>query len=83
MSATLTTRDVDVLIAARNALASGEAIRLREQAGLSQRQVAAHIRVTHVAVGRWERGQRSPRGSAGLRYARFLARLAEQLGEDA
>lgn len=49
---------------------------LREQAGLSQADLAATLDVTRTAVTRWELGQRSPRGELAERYAAALDRLA-------
>lgn len=55
---------------------SGRARELRESAGLTQGEVARDCEVTQVAVLRWERGERRPRGRNALAYHRVLARLA-------
>ncbi len=54
---------------------SGAARAVRESAGLSLEEVAAAVGVTGSAVGRWERGERIPRGPRALIYARLLERL--------
>jgi transcriptional regulator with XRE-family HTH domain len=61
----------------RRLLASGEARRIRELAGLSLSDVAADIGVTGSAVYRWERGERVPRGRAAADYAVLLLAMRE------
>ncbi|MFE2478033.1 helix-turn-helix domain-containing protein [Streptomyces sp. NPDC059389] len=51
--------------------------RLREQWGLSTRQVAVAFGVTPATVRSWECGRATPRGSRKEAYRRFLAGLAE------
>ncbi|MFH8259294.1 helix-turn-helix domain-containing protein [Streptomyces roseolus] len=51
--------------------------RLREQWGLSTRQVAAAFGVTPATVRSWEHGRSAPRGSRKEAYRRFLAGLAQ------
>jgi DNA-binding transcriptional regulator YiaG len=51
---------------------------LREQAGLSQADVAAALGVGRTAVTRWEMGTRSPRRPMQVAYAELLERLAGQ-----
>jgi transcriptional regulator with XRE-family HTH domain len=64
---------------ARRLAASGEAKTIREQAGLSIREVAGAIDVSPSGLFLWENGERTPRGDAAVRYAKFL----EQLGRRA
>lgn len=52
---------------------------LRQQLGLSQREVAELLDVTRVSVSRWETGERTPRGELLLRYLELLGRLAREL----
>lgn len=59
----------------RDQAQSGEARRLREDAGLSLTEVAKAIGVTASAVSQWESGRRRPRGIAALKYAAVLASL--------
>ncbi|MGW4050233.1 helix-turn-helix domain-containing protein [Streptomyces sp. NPDC004779] len=55
----------------------GERRRLREQWGLSTRQVALAFGVTPATVRSWERGRSTPRGGRKEAYRRFLAGLAQ------
>ncbi|MFF9147383.1 helix-turn-helix domain-containing protein [Streptomyces sp. NPDC014861] len=55
----------------------GERRRLREQWGLSTRQVAQAFGVTPATVRSWERGRSTPRGGRKEAYRRFLAGLAQ------
>lgn len=48
---------------------------LRENAGLSQQDIAEAVGVTRQAVGHWESGIRRPRGTALARYVEALAVL--------
>ncbi|MYT23800.1 helix-turn-helix domain-containing protein, partial [Streptomyces sp. SID7760] len=54
--------------------------RLREQWGLSIRQVAAAFGVTPATVRSWEYGRSAPRGRRKEAYQRFLAGLAQHGG---
>ena len=45
---------------------------LREQAGLTQAEVAGALGVSRVAVHLWETGQRTPRGDLAVRYLGLL-----------
>jgi DNA-binding transcriptional regulator YiaG len=49
---------------------------LREQAGLSQDELAEALGVSRPTVTRWELGQRTPRGDLAERYAAALDLLA-------
>ncbi|MGW4704086.1 helix-turn-helix domain-containing protein [Streptomyces sp. NPDC004285] len=55
----------------------GERRRLREQWGLSTRQVALAFGVTPATVRSWESGRSTPRGRRKEAYGRFLAGLAQ------
>jgi DNA-binding transcriptional regulator YiaG len=59
-------------------IASGRARQLREEADLSATAMAHDLDVNPSQVGRWERGERYPRGANARRYARMLRRLAKQ-----
>jgi transcriptional regulator with XRE-family HTH domain len=63
------------LMGIRAAVASGEAKRLREAAGLSIGEVARACGVDQSTVWRWERGSRKPRGARALRYAELIDSL--------
>jgi DNA-binding transcriptional regulator YiaG len=70
--------DVAALIDARRWVRYGTARRIRERAGLSRQELANGCDVTASAVWNWEARRRVPRGSAALRYARLLRRLADE-----
>jgi DNA-binding transcriptional regulator YiaG len=55
---------------------SGEARAIRESAQLALSDIGQSIGADPSSVGRWERGERLPRGVVALRYARLLERLA-------
>jgi DNA-binding transcriptional regulator YiaG len=60
----------------RALLASGEAQRIRQQHYLSLNEIGRSIGSSDGSgVGRWERGERLPRGQAALRYLALLDRL--------
>jgi DNA-binding transcriptional regulator YiaG len=66
----------EVLVAlARDALRTGEAQLLRQEAGLTDGDIAAIVNVARPTVWRWFAGQRVPQGSAALRLAQLLVRL--------
>lgn len=75
---TTSVRTVERLVKARALVTSGEARRIREAAGLSLVNVASAVGADPSAIGRWERGERIPRGPAALKYAQLLARLKSQ-----
>ena len=52
---------------------------LREQAGLTQHDIAAALGVTRAAVSRWELGERNPRGDALDAYIVLLDRLRREV----
>ncbi len=54
---------------------SGEARRVREQAGLSLREAAAELGVDHSTLGRWETGRVAPRRDHALAWAQLLDAL--------
>lgn len=48
---------------------------IRRAKGRSLEEVGAALGVTGVTVGRWEKGERTPRGELLVRYVNFLRRL--------
>ena len=48
---------------------------LRQDAGVSQAEIAATLEIDHSTVCKWEGGQRTPRGELADRYFDFLAQL--------
>lgn len=69
------------LAEARALVASGEARLIRQKARLSLTDVAGAIGADYSSVGRWERGERVPRGPVALKYAQLLTRLQSQQAE--
>lgn len=62
----------------RNELPSPEECRrIREDAGLSQQDVADVVGATRSAVGLWEQGRRKPRQHALRRYLKALDAMKE------
>jgi DNA-binding transcriptional regulator YiaG len=51
---------------------------LREQAGVSQTEIAAVVGVSRECVSLWESQPRMPRGQNLERYLAFLERLARE-----
>lgn len=58
--------------------ASGEARRIREAAGVSTKEVAKTLGVSHSSVRHWENGEHVPHGHAALPYGRLLVALRRQ-----
>ena len=54
---------------------------IREDAGLSQADVAGPLHVTRAAVSRWETGERRPRGDLLIAYSELLQTLRREGGE--
>jgi transcriptional regulator with XRE-family HTH domain len=70
--------DADQLVslsAVRALVRSGAARSIRVAAGLSLAEVSQAVGVSTVAVYRWERGERIPRGEPALRYGDLLMAL--------
>ena len=59
----------------RRSLRSGEAKKIRQDAAVSQSEMARDIGVTPGAFSHWESGTRTPTGDAAIRYLRLLRRL--------
>jgi transcriptional regulator with XRE-family HTH domain len=51
---------------------------LREQSGLSQRDLGVALGVSREAIARWEAGERHPRPANLRRYVELLGRLAAE-----
>ena len=62
------------IAAARN-LVRGAGPRIRAEAGVTIPEAAAAIGVAPSTLWRWERGLRTPRGAAAVRYAAVLGEL--------
>lgn len=66
------TADLLLVSRARMLAVTGTARRRRVDAGLSLREVADAIGVSHTAVWKWEAGDQLPRGHAAVAWARLL-----------
>ncbi len=66
------------IILVRQLASSGEALAIRQKAGLSQADIARAVGVAASAVARWEKGQRIPRSAAALRYGQALVALRDR-----
>ncbi|RBY94837.1 hypothetical protein DQ244_06140 [Blastococcus sp. TBT05-19] len=78
-SVTTSARAMQQVAEARRFIASGEARQLREALRLSLMDVAPTVLADPSAIGRWERGERTPRGPVAVKYVRLLRRLQSQL----
>lgn len=64
------------LVRVRRLVKSGEAKRLRKEAGLSLGETAGAAGISVAGLWRWEAGERVPTGDPALRYADFLGKIA-------
>lgn len=62
---------------ARRIARSGEAKRIRRDAGVSARELGLAIGLSENAIFRWESGDRSPRGKAAVAWIDLLDKLAQ------
>lgn len=53
---------------------------IRVAAGVSQGRLAAELGVNTSTVGRWESGERTPRGVSRAKYAALLEQLRAAVG---
>ncbi|MEU7978320.1 helix-turn-helix transcriptional regulator [Micromonospora sp. NPDC049081] len=67
--------EIMLLVEAHKKARSGDAKRIRQQAGLTMSQVAAVVGVGESTVSRWEGGSRKPRGEHALKWAALLNEL--------
>jgi DNA-binding transcriptional regulator YiaG len=77
------TTEALLLVWLRRLVKSGEARRIREEAGLSLGEAAAAASVSVAGLWRWEAGERVPTGDPALRYAGFLRKIARPAGRRA
>ena len=73
----MNTKQAVELASVRRLLASGEARRRREAAGLSLSEAASVCNYSVATLSRWETNQRRPGRSGAMAYARLLAKLEE------
>lgn len=55
---------------------------LREQAGLTQAELAEALGVRRSTISRWETGDRTPRGQDAVGYVALLDEIAAHLDGD-
>jgi transcriptional regulator with XRE-family HTH domain len=67
----------DLLRARRSAVERGR--RVREAAGLSQRDLADELGVSEATISRWESNVTRPRRADALRYRRLLDKIEAEL----
>ena len=80
---TTTPSDLELISYARRAAANGDARQIREDALLSQSDLARTIGTTPATVSRWEAGKRVPWGDMAVRYARVLTMLKKPASREA
>jgi transcriptional regulator with XRE-family HTH domain len=72
----MNSHELVLLARVRRLAKSGDAQALRLAAGLSLREVAEGVGISHSNLWRWEAGQRAPRGAAAIAWAALLDDLA-------
>ncbi len=78
MSNAATKRDVLGLARLRAMLRSGEAVKIREAAEITNPEMATALGVNPSTLYRWETGKCVPKGEKAKAYARLLAELIAQ-----
>lgn len=76
MTSTMTTQELLQLMAARRHAEDGTGRMIRQNAGLSMREVAEALNTTESRLARWETGQVRPRGAVGVKWVALLEELA-------
>ena len=71
---------LEAMLTIRRLQDSGQARRIREQAGVSAALLARSIGVQEATVWRWETGRSRPREDAALRWLEALERMADEKG---
>jgi DNA-binding transcriptional regulator YiaG len=75
----MTARDLLLVAEGRKLVEDGRLAEIREQANLSQAELAVACGVSAAAVSRWEAGLRRPRGRAAKRLAILCRTLVADL----
>jgi DNA-binding transcriptional regulator YiaG len=68
---------IDRLRAEQSLPAPAERKSVREGAGVSKRAIALELDVSPMTIGRWESGDRHPRGDMAVRYGELLTELSK------
>ena len=71
------------LVQVRRLMKSGEAKRIREDAGLSLGEAVGAAGISVAGLWRWEAHERIPTGDPALRYAGFLRKITRSAGQRA
>lgn len=74
--------EAERLVTLRRWTTNGKARELRLAAKLSQADIARTVETDQTAVGRWERGERLPRGAAAMRYLNLLESVAAAMSPE-
>jgi DNA-binding transcriptional regulator YiaG len=74
----MTKAELLLLSKARRLASTGEAVDIREKAGLHQTDIARTVGVRASTVNRWESGKRKPHGRGAIRWARLLETLRQR-----
>lgn len=75
----MSTEEVLRLSRVRSMMRSGEARRIREEANISQSEVARALGVSVPTVSRWENGGRHAREEHAIAYLNLLDALASEM----
>jgi DNA-binding XRE family transcriptional regulator len=75
-------KDLAYIVAARAAVASGEARRLRLAARLTQDEIGQRIGANKMTISAYETGRRQPIGRIAREYDRALEELRELVGTE-
>lgn len=67
-----------LLVEARTYASTGQAVAIRQAAGLSQGEIARAIGTTRSSISRWEAKLRRPSGPPAIAWARLLRELAKR-----
>lgn len=71
--------EIMLLVEAHKRARSGEAKKIRQQAGLTMAQVAVVVGVDVSSVSKWESGSRKPRGEHAVKWAALLNELEQNV----
>jgi transcriptional regulator with XRE-family HTH domain len=75
----MTPRDTVAIAKVRRMLADGTARARREEARITQTEMACALGVTHATISRWESGDRVPLTRYALAYASLLDLLGDEV----
>lgn len=79
MSSLTPVERLSVVSRVRQAIREGHVREIRQQAAVTQAELAASIGVSPSCVSHWESGTRLPREETALRYGSLLEMLGEKV----